>query len=212
MQKIIPVGVKVVGIVVLVLSALFPLLVVHMSASWQGQAPPGAPTGFEDDVMSFSIFSFQAKNVTYDNATNKFVTEDIATDGSDPVAQAGRTITLINMILMVGGIILAALGAMLTLLKGKTKLGAFFSIVGGVFMVLLTGWSFIVQALLIKALEALGGTVSGNVVTFTLSTSIGSTTYQWITKATISLGLGAYLPALGALLTFISLFLKSDEW
>ncbi len=162
--------------------------------------------------MSFSIFSFQAKNVTYDNATNKFVTEDIATDGSDPVAQAGRTITLINMILMVGGIILAALGAMLTLLKGKTKLGAFFSIVGGVFMVLLTGWSFIVQALLIKALEALGGTVSGNVVTFTLSTSIGSTTYQWITKATISLGLGAYLPALGALLTFISLFLKSDEW
>ncbi len=211
MQKLIPVGIKIIGIIIVGLAILFPLIVVNMSASWDGQSPPNAPSGFQEDVMTFSVISADVKNVTYDNQTNKFVAQPANLDDADAFSRAVRLITTINTVLFIFGEIFALVGAVLTYLRGRTKIGAVFTVLGGLMMISLAGWSFMIQNLLLQALSASGGTLSGNTVTFTMSSTVNGTTYNWITKTSISLGLGVYLLLFGGIITLISLFLKSDE-
>ncbi|MCY3414237.1 MAG: hypothetical protein INQ03_21510 [Candidatus Heimdallarchaeota archaeon] len=209
MNKNIAFILKLLAIVCLAAGAFFPLLTGTVSIEWITGAPPDAPAEFSGTILEIGIMDFSASSLEYDDTTDEFLLEEQDVSATDnEFYNAMMILQQVTLILLGVSAALILIAALIHLGK-PSKFASFLILLGFLAALGILALAYILQTQALQGMAS-GGTLEGNSFYKDEILTIGANSYTWRLTATLSLGMGYFMIAAGAGLSFISLFLKGD--
>jgi hypothetical protein len=206
-RKNISMLIKGIGIALVALACLFPVFSIDIKMAWQGGTSPVGPVDdFESNFITLTPLGAQLTNITYDETSYEFSTDDVDPNSEMYMSVNGSGLVLL-LLTMIGGIFIV-LGLLFNFLKeGPSKLSAIFSIFGSIPLLLEFLLAAAMPSIFQNTFVSLGYDITGN--TGILVTDIGTSTL--IQTTTINGGFATFLLLFAVLATIGSLFFKSKK-